>query len=135
MIRNWTHYYQPFDRKSGNPWLFSKNVSSNSLQNRLWRGVGIELVRVVLVIDIVSNSHEFTAIVSTGEEDNGDAENFGIWDSRSVGRVGLEYEFIDSDRYWAYEERIELLIVFITAYVSSGFGLGGCDRYDVAEPT
>ena len=61
----------PFDSESSNPRLFRKHVSLHALNDGFGRRLGIELFGVVLVVDIVSNAHELSTIVTAREEDDG----------------------------------------------------------------
>jgi hypothetical protein len=103
----------PFDGKSSDSWLLSENISPDLLKDGFGWWVGIKLFRVVLVVDIVSNSYELSTIVGTGKEDDGDAENLCVWDALGVRWVGFEDELIDTDWDGADEEGIELLVMFI----------------------
>ena len=104
---------KPFDSESGDSWLFSEDVSSDLLENGLGWRISIELLRVIFVVDIVSDSNKLSAVVGTGEEDDGDAEDFSIWDALCVRWVGLEDELVDANWDGADEEGVELLVMFI----------------------
>ncbi len=96
--------HQPFDCKTGDSWLLCEYVSSDLLEDGLCWRIRIELLGVILVIDIVPDSHKFSAVVGTCKKDDGDTEDFGIWDSVGVGGVRFEDEFVDTDGYWTDEE-------------------------------
>lgn len=103
----------PFDSKSSDSWLLRQNVASHFLKDWLSWWIGIELFRIVLVVDIVSDSNKLSAIVGTGEEDDGNAEDLSIWDALGVRWVGFEDKLVDSDWDGTDEEGVELLIVLI----------------------
>lgn len=90
--------FSPFDSEAGHSWFLGEDVSLHSLNDRLRRWLSVELIRVVLVVDVVSDAHKLAAIVGAGEEDDRNAKNIGVGDASGVGSLGLEDEFVDSDR-------------------------------------
>lgn len=101
----------PLNRKACNPGLFGKDVAPDSLEYGLRRRVGGELRAIVLIVDIVSNADELTAVVGAGQENDGDAKDFIAGDVCCVGRVSLEDELVDTNGDGTDEQRIELLVV------------------------
>jgi hypothetical protein len=63
----------PFDSKSRNSRLFRQNVAADLLEDWLGRWVGVQLLRIILIVDIVTDADELSAVIGTGEEDDGDA--------------------------------------------------------------
>ncbi|KAI6761932.1 hypothetical protein HG531_002485 [Fusarium graminearum] len=76
-------------------------------------GLSVELLGVIFIVDVVTNANEFTSIVGTCQENDGDTKDFGIRDAGDVGSVGLENEFVDSDRDRTDEKGVEFLVVLI----------------------
>lgn len=104
----------PFDSKPSNSRLLCENVSSYAVEIWFrWR-VGVELFGVVLIVDVVSYSDEFSIIVGTSEEDDGDAKDLRIGNTFGVWGIGLENELVYTDRYRANEKGVEFLIMLIT---------------------
>lgn len=108
----------PFNSKAGDSWLLCKNISSDLLKNRLCRGISVELIRIIFIVDIVSDSYELPVVVGTGEKNNGDSKDFSIWDTTGIGWIGLEDELVDTNRDRTDEERVEFLIMLIASIVS-----------------
>jgi hypothetical protein len=71
-------------------------------------------LRIVLVVDVVANTNEFTAIVSAGQQDHRDAQNVRLGDAGNIGCIGLENELVDANRNGADQEGVEFLIVLVT---------------------
>lgn len=118
--------YKPFDSKAGNTGLLSEHVPTDTVEERLRGWVSIKLIRVVFVVDIVSDADELAAIVGTGEEDDGDAEDLSVWDALGVRWVGFKDELVDADWDGTNEEGVEFLVVLVTEDVSGRrLGLGG----------
>lgn len=91
-------YYSPLDGEAGYARLLSKDVSLNSVDNGLCRGLGVELLRIVLIVDIVANTHKLTTIVGTCQENDSNAQNVCFGDAGRVGGVRFEDELVDTDR-------------------------------------
>ena len=105
------HVLVPFDGKSSHTRLFCQHVPPHAVDVWLGRGLRIELLRVVLVVDVIANSDELSAIVAACEENDSDAENLGGRDASEVWGVGFEYELVHTDRNGPDKERIELLVM------------------------
>lgn len=110
----------PFDGKAGDPRLLGENVALDPLDDGLSGGLGAQLFRIVLIVHVVANSHEFAAVVGTGEEDHGDAENIRVGNPLRIGRLCLERELAHTDGDRSHEQGIEFLIILITAGASIG---------------
>lgn len=80
---------------------------------RLGRRVGVELVRVVFVVDIVANAHKLAAVVRARQQNDRHAQNLGIGDALDIWRVGLENKLVDADGDGADKQRVELLVVLV----------------------
>lgn len=61
----------PLDSKSRDSWFISKNASLDLFDEWDSRGVLVEGGINVFIIDVVSNTNEFAAIVAACEEDDG----------------------------------------------------------------
>ena len=103
----------PFDGKSSDSRLLSEDVSSDLLEDGFGWRISIELFGIVLIVDIVSNSYELSAVVGAGKEDDGDAEDLSIWNALGVRWVGFEDKLVDADWDGADEEGIKLLVMLI----------------------
>ena len=95
--------------------LVRKNVAADLVNNGLGRGIGGELVGLVFIVDVVAHADELAAVVGAGQQDDGDAEDVGVGDAAGLGRVGLEDELVHTDGDRADEERVQLLVILITA--------------------
>lgn len=102
----------PFDGKASDTRLLSQDVATNALDEGLLRGVGGQFLRVILVVDVVSDADEFATIVAAGKENHGDTQDLGRGNMSKVGRVCLENELIHADRDGTNEQRIEFLVIF-----------------------
>jgi len=105
----------PLDSEAGNSWLLGEDVAADLLEDWLGWGIGVELLRVILVVDIVADSNELATVIGAGEEDDGDTEDLSIRDSGGVWCTGLEDELVDANWDGANEEGIELLVMLIAA--------------------
>lgn len=88
----------PFDSETRDTGLLSKNVATNLLDDGLRRWVGIQLVRLVLVVYIVSDAHKFATVVRASQQDDRDTQHLGIRNSLGIGSISLENEFVDANR-------------------------------------
>lgn len=112
---------EPFDGKSSHSGLLCKHITLDLVEDWLWRGISLELIRVIFIVDIVSNSNKLAAIVRAGKENDGDAQNLSIGDSASIWRVGLEDKLVDAYRNRTNEEGVEFLIVLVSAFCKKVF--------------
>lgn len=101
----------PFDGEASDSGLLGENIALDSLDDGLGGRVVVQFLAVVLVVDIVANAHEFATIVGASEKDDGNAENLRGGQSRQIGWIGFEDEFIDADRDRTDEQGVQLLIV------------------------
>lgn len=127
----------PLDCKSRDSGLLSQHIPPHSLDDRFGGRLGVQLVRVVLIVDIITHTHELPSVIAAGQQYDGDAEDFGRRDAFQVGGVGFEDEFVDADWDGPNEEGVEFLIMF--GAVANGlvvvYGRGWKGSYEVAEPT
>lgn len=63
----------PLDREPRDSWLLCKYVSPHLLDDRLRGRFGVQLLAVVFIVDVVSDTDEFAGVVGAGEKDDGDA--------------------------------------------------------------
>jgi hypothetical protein len=78
----------------------------------LWRGVEAQLLAVVLVVDVVSDSYKLAVVVRTRQNDDGDRNQLGRGNQVNCGWVGREDELVDSNGNRAHQKRVEFLVVF-----------------------
>lgn len=88
----------PLNGKTGHTGLLSQNIAADTVNRRLGRWVGDQLLGVVLVVDIVTDTHKLTAIIAASEENDSDTKNLRGRNALQVGRIGLEDELVGSDR-------------------------------------
>lgn len=105
----------PLDCESRHSGLLSKDIALDALNDGLGRGLGVKFLRVVLVVDIVTNADELPTVVGTGQEDDSYTENIGVRNARSVRSLGLEDELVDADGDGADKQRVKLLVVLVAA--------------------
>jgi hypothetical protein len=102
----------------------------------LRRGIGSQLFRVVLVVNVVAHANEFAAIITASEQNDSDAEDLRVGDTLVIGGVRLENELVHSDRNGTDKQRVEFLILLGAGEVSGRqLRLAGGVAYEVAEPT
>lgn len=96
---------------------------------RLRRGVGRQFLRVILVVYVVAHTHEFSAIIAAGEEDDSDAEDLRRGNPLEVRGIGLEDKLVYPDGDGADQERVEFLVMLrarersVTRGISGGGGV------------
>jgi len=103
----------PLDGESGNAGLLSQHNAADLFNHGFGRWIVIQLLRLVLVVNIIADTDEFTTIVSTCEENDSNAEDLVNRDALRVRRVGLEDKLVDAYRDGPDEQRVELLVVVI----------------------
>ena len=103
----------PLNGESSHSGLLSQDVSLHALNDRLGGGLSVQLFGVIFVVDIVADANEFTSIVSAGQKNDSDAEDFSVGNARGIRSVGLKDEFVDADRDRADEKGVEFLVVLI----------------------
>jgi hypothetical protein len=57
----------PFDSETGNSWLLRENIAADLLKDWLGWGIGVELLRVILIVDVVADSNELTTVIGAGK--------------------------------------------------------------------
>lgn len=107
------HENIPLDGKAGDAGLVGQHVATDLLNDGLGRGVGGQLLGLVLVVDVVAHAHELATIVGAGQQDDGDTHNLGVGNALDVGGVGLEDELVDADGDGADEQSVELLVILV----------------------
>lgn len=103
----------PLDGKSGDTGLISQDVAANLLDDGLSGRISTQLLGLILVVDIVANAHELATIVGAGQQDDGDAHDFGVRDALSIWSIGLEDELVNSNGNGADQQSIELLVILV----------------------
>lgn len=120
----------PLDVEPGDTGLFGQHAALDSVGEDLCRGLGIQLLRVVFVVDVVANTDKFSAVVGACEENDGDAEDVGVGDLGAVWGIGLEEELVDADGDRPDKERFELLIILVADEVVLDWKLSSCSSLD-----
>ena len=115
----------PLDGKPGHTRLLCQDIASYALNNGLGRRLRVELLRVVLVVDVVSHSNKLATVVCTCQEDDSHTKDVGIGDARRAGGLGLEDKLVDANGNRPDEEGVELLVVLIAAGVLEPAQAGG----------
>ncbi len=67
----------PLDRKPCDSRLLCKYISPHPFNDGLRWGLGIQLLAVVFVVDVVSDTDKFARVVGTGEQDDSNAQDLG----------------------------------------------------------
>lgn len=111
MIRDIIVGDPPFDREPRHTGLFGQHISLHTINLQVGGGLSVHLFRIISIVDVVSNAHEFSVMVAACKKDDCDAEDLSCRDASEVWRIGFEDEFVDTDRDWADEEGVELLVV------------------------
>lgn len=127
----------PLDSKASDSWLLSEDVAADLLEDRLGWWISVQLLRIVLVVDIVSNPNELSTIVGASEEDDSDTKDFGIRDSGGIGGFCDEDELVYTDWDGSNKETVQLLVMLIPKTISyAHFSKMRMEvTYEVAEPT
>lgn len=98
--------YIPLDGKSSHTGLLSKNVATDLLDDGLGGGIGVELLRLIFVVDVVSHSHELTAVIGAGQEHDRHAHDLRVGDALGVRRVRLENELVNAHRDGSHQQSV-----------------------------
>jgi hypothetical protein len=98
--------FLPLDRESGHSGLLSQDVALDALNDGFGRGLSVELLGIVFVVDIVSHSHELSTIVGACQKDDSNTKDVSVRDARDVWCAGLENELVDTDWDRADKERV-----------------------------
>jgi len=101
----------PLDSKASNPRLLSEHISSHTFHIWFRRGLVVELLGIVFIVNIVADADELSVVVTTSEEDDCHAQDFCSGDAAKIRGIGFEDEFVHADGDGANEEGIELLVV------------------------
>lgn len=111
----------PLDGKSSHTGLLSKDVAAYVLNKRLGRGVCCQLLAIVLIVHIVADSNEFSAVVAASEEDDGHAQHFRGRNAVDVRSGSLEDELVHPDRNGTNQEGVKFLVI-LRAVTRSEYG-------------
>ena len=94
----------PFDGKPRHSGLLCQDVPLHLLYDWLaWR-LCIQCFVCVLVVNIVADADELASIIAAGEEDDGNAQDFGAGQTGEIGRVSFEEEFVGAHRNGSNKE-------------------------------
>ena len=105
----------PFDGEACDTRLLCKNLPLHLLDDGLGRRVECQRLVCVLVVHIVSDTHELALIIAAAEQNDCDTDDLAVGNARQVGRVGLELELVDANRERTDEDRVEFLIALVSA--------------------
>ena len=94
----------PFDSEACDSGLFSQNIPPDTIDVRLSRRFGVQLLRIIFIVHIVSHADKFTIVVRACKQDNCHAEDFGGRNLGEIGWIGLENEFVHADGNGSDEE-------------------------------
>lgn len=72
----------PFDSKAGDSRLLCKNLPLHLFDNGLGGRVQGERLICVLVVHVVSDTDELALFVAAAQQDDGDADDFAVGDTR-----------------------------------------------------
>lgn len=103
----------PLYGEAGDTRLVSQDIAADLLDDGLGRGVGAQLLSLILVVDIIANAHELATIVGAGQQDDGDAHDLGIGNALGVRSIGLEDELINTNGDRADQQGVELLVILV----------------------
>jgi len=103
----------PLDGEAGDAGLLGQDVAADVLDEGLGGRVVGELLRVVLVVDVVADADKLAAVVGARQEDHGNTEQLVDGDALSIRGLGLKDELVDADGDGADEQRVELLVVVV----------------------
>lgn len=126
--------YIPLDREASHTGLLGKDVAADLLDDGLGRRVGIELLRLIFVVDVVSHAHELPTVVGASQEDDRDAHNLGIGNALGIRGIRLENELVDTDGNRSHQQGVQLLVILIAwepwcQYGGAFFECRSCQRY------
>lgn len=76
-LRQAQQYDSPLDGKPCHSRFLCQDISPHSFDDGFRGGICVELLAIILVVDIVSNSNKFTLVVRTGEEDDSHPKDLG----------------------------------------------------------
>lgn len=101
----------PFDSESRHSWFLGEDIPLDAFNDWLRRWLVVQLLAIVFIVDVVSDSYELAVIVGARKEDHCDAKDLAGGNLLQIWGIGLKDEFVDA--YWnrANEERVELLVV------------------------
>jgi hypothetical protein len=109
--------YIPLDGEPSNSGLLVQDVTDDPLEDGLAGGLVVHLGGVVLVVHVVADTDKLTAVVGTGEEEDGDAHDLGDGKLGHIRGVGLEEELVDTDGDGTNEQVTELLVIIRAAAI------------------
>lgn len=138
-LKRGIHKNIPLDGEASHTGLLSEDIAADTLNDGLGWGLSRQLLRVVLIVDIVTHTDKLTAVVAAGQEDDSDAQDLGGRDALQIRRIGLEDELVHADGDRADKKGVEFLIV-LGAIQEVLISEGQTDAvsgwiYEVADPT
>lgn len=101
----------PLDGKSSNTGLLGEDVPHNSIGLNLFRRLVVELLRIVFVVHVITNTNEFTTIIRASKKNNGNPQDLGRGKFGKARGFGLENELAHTGGDGTNKEGVEHLIV------------------------
>ena len=101
----------PLDSKSSNTGLLGEDVPHDSIGLNLFRRLVVELLRIVFVAHVITNTNEFTTIIRASKKNNGNPQDLGRGKFGKGRGFGLKNELVHTDGDGTNKEGVELLIV------------------------
>jgi len=130
--------YEPLDSETSHSRLLCQDVPPDLLDDGLGWRIGNESFIRIFVVDIVTNTDKFAVVISTGQEDDGDTNDFSVGNLGQVGSICFEEELVDADWDWAHEESVKYLIMLGSVRrksVTCTHDMIARCPYEVADPT
>lgn len=87
----------PFDSEPRYSRLLREDIPANAFNVWLGGGFVAELLRVVLVVDVVSHPDEFPAVVAAAKQNHRHSEDFRGRYPFQVGGISFEDEFVHAN--------------------------------------
>jgi hypothetical protein len=111
-------FHTPLDGEACDTGLLCQDLPLHLLDDGLGRRVQGQGLVCVLVVHIVSDTHELAPLVAAAEQDDRDADDLAVGDARQVRGVSAELELVDADGERADEDGVEFLIVLVSGACS-----------------
>lgn len=103
----------PFNSETRDTRLLSKNIATNLLDDRLSRRVGVQFLRLVFVVHVISNAYKFATVIGASQQNDSDTNDLSIGDSLGIRGIGFENKFVDADRNGTDQQGVELLVILV----------------------
>jgi hypothetical protein len=94
----------PLDGKARYTRLLCENLSLHLFDDRLSRWLQRQCLVCVLVVDVVTHADELTVFIAAAQQDDSDADDLAVGDTRQVRGVGAEDKLVDANREGANKD-------------------------------